>query len=94
MHRMQDKQKEIVFFDAHAANDDYNVFSQAASDKLIDAFVRLSGLDAGAKVLDLGCGSGVFTHLLAKRGFDVTGLDISPALLTIARRNNPDVNLS
>ena len=88
---MQDKQKEIVFFDAHAANDDYNVFSQAASDKFIDAFVRLSGLDAGAKVLDLGCGSGIFTQLLAKRGFDVTGLDISPALIGIARLNNPDI---
>ncbi len=88
---MQDKQKEIVFFDAHAAEDDYNVFDEAANNKLIDAFVRLSGLAAGAKVLDLGCGSGVFTMLLAKRGFAVIGLDISPALLDLARRKNPDI---
>ena len=89
--RMQDKQKEIVFFDAHAADDDYNVFSQAANDKLIGAFVRLSELASGAKVLDLGCGSGIFTTLLARRGFDVTGLDISPALLELARRKNPEI---
>ena len=36
-------------------------------------------------VLDLGCGSGAVTLLLAKEGFDVTGIDISPDMLAIAR---------
>ena len=38
---MQDKQKEIAFFNSHAETDDYNVFSKAANKKLIDSFVRL-----------------------------------------------------
>src|SRR5277367_7162645 len=83
---MQDKQKEIAFFDAHAAADDYNVFSDAANARLIDRFVRLTGLTPGARVIDLGCGSGVFTHLLSQRGYDAAGLDISPKLLELARR--------
>jgi ubiquinone/menaquinone biosynthesis C-methylase UbiE len=82
----QDKQKEIVFFDAHAAADDYNVFSDAANARLIDGFVRLTGLRSGARVIDLGCGSGIFSYLLSLRGFEVTGLDISPKLLALARR--------
>jgi ubiquinone/menaquinone biosynthesis C-methylase UbiE len=84
--QMQDKQKEIVFFDAHAAADDYNVFSDAANARLIDSFLRLTGLKAGARVIDLGCGSGIFTYLLSQRGFQAAGLDISPKLLELARR--------
>jgi ubiquinone/menaquinone biosynthesis C-methylase UbiE len=83
---MQDKQNEIAFFDAHAAADDYNVFSEAANARLIDRFVRLTGLPPGARVIDLGCGSGIFTHLLSRRGYDAAGLDISPKLLELARR--------
>ena len=39
-----------------------------------------------ARVLDLGCGTGVHAVLLARRGFSVTGLDISPAMLKLARK--------
>src|ERR1700687_3298717 len=88
---MQDKQNEIAFFDAHAAADDYNVFSEAANARLIDRFVRLTGLKPGACVIDLGCGSGIFTYLLNQRGYDVAGLDISPKLLELARRKYPDL---
>ena len=86
---MQDKRNEVAFFDAHAAADDYNVFSETANARLIDHFVRLTGLKAGARVIDLGCGSGIFTHLLAGRGYEVSGLDISPKLLELARRKYP-----
>ena len=65
---VQDKQKEIAFFDAHAASDEYDVFTPEANARLIAAFVRLSGLPRGARVADLGCGSGVFTDLLRRRG--------------------------
>lgn len=38
-------------------------------------------------VIDVGCGTGKFTCLLAKKGFDMTGLDISPEMLDVAREN-------
>jgi ubiquinone/menaquinone biosynthesis C-methylase UbiE len=88
---MQDKQNEIAFFDAHAATDDYNVFSEAANTRLIDRFVRLTALKPGSFVVDLGCGSGIFTYLLRQRRFEVAGLDISPKLLGLARRKYPDL---
>jgi ubiquinone/menaquinone biosynthesis C-methylase UbiE len=87
----QDKQKEIAFFDAHAAADEYDVFTPESSARLVDAFVRLSGLAPGAKVADLGCGSGAFTHLLARAGYDCVGLDISPKLVELARGKFPQV---
>ena len=90
----QDKSKEIEFFDAHAAADDYNVFTPEANDKLIDSFVQLSGLKGAAKVADLGCGSGIFTYLLSKRGFAAEGLDISPKLLDLARQKYPTLTFT
>ena len=36
-------------------------------------------------VLDLGCGTGSMTLELARRGYDMTGVDISPEMLDIAR---------
>lgn len=93
MNTMQDKGKEIAFFDAHAASDEYDVFAPEANEMLIDAFVRLSGLRAGARVADLGCGSGVFTELLRRRGYSAVGVDISPKLVAVGRTKYPGLEL-
>ena len=89
----QDKQKEIAFFDGHAADDDYDVFTPQASARLIDAFVRLTGLKPGARVADLGCGSGAFTSRLAQKGYHCVGLDISAKLVDVGRRKFPYLEL-
>ena len=59
--------------------------------RLVDAFVRLTGLPPGARVADLGCGSGTFTALLARAGYDCVGLDISAKLIAVGRRKHPDI---
>jgi magnesium-protoporphyrin O-methyltransferase len=43
----------------------------------------------GARVLDAGCGAGQMTAELAARGADVLAVDISPALVKIARERLP-----
>ncbi len=49
--------------------------------------IKLLHLKAGASVLDLGCGSGWTSILLAHCGFQVTGVDINSSSLAIGRRN-------
>ncbi len=42
-------------------------------------------------VLELGCGTGCMTELLAQRGYDMIGVDLSDEMLNIAisKRGNP-----
>lgn len=41
-------------------------------------------------VVDLGCGSGLWAHALSKAGYDVFGIDISEAMIAIARKKVPE----
>jgi ubiquinone/menaquinone biosynthesis C-methylase UbiE len=81
----QDKQKEIAFFDGHAAVDAYDVFTPESNLRLVTTCMQLARLKPGARVADLGCGSGVFTDLLGRQGYHATGLDLSPKLIALAR---------
>ena len=42
---------------------------------------------AGLKVLDIGCGGGLFSEALAKAGAEVTAIDPSPGVIGVARRH-------
>lgn len=44
----------------------------------------LHGL-SGKKILDVACGTGILSVLLADRGADVTGIDLSEEMLAVAR---------
>jgi len=50
----------------------------------------LSRIPTGGRILDLCCRAGQVSRILTDRGFDVVGLDASPALVGIARKNAPN----
>jgi SAM-dependent methyltransferase len=89
----QDKQKEIAFFDRHAADDAYDVFTPDSNRRLVDAFIHLSGLPRGSRIADLGCGSGAFTDRLRDAGYSAVGLDLSPKLIAVGRAKYPGLEL-
>ena len=49
------------------------------------AFGLLS-LTEGGKIIDIGCGTGNFSIKLAKKHYEVVGIDISKNMLDIARK--------
>lgn len=53
---------------------------------VLDMLVRLGGISGGAKILDLGCGTGFFTKCLyeLRKGSytDIIGIDVSPEMLS------------
>ena len=54
--------------------------------------VFFSRVPTGSTVLDVCCGSGHVTKELVTRGYKVTGIDSSAALITQARRDLPQVD--
>jgi SAM-dependent methyltransferase len=50
------------------------------------AFYAKLAREGGGRALELACGTGRVTLALAERGFDVTGVDVSAGMLTVARR--------
>ena len=59
----------------------------------VDFLVARLDVPPSCEVLDLGCGDGRHSLELARRGFRVTGLDLSEELLERARRRTADEGL-
>ena len=51
----------------------------------VDFVVEALALEGGERVLDLACGYGRHSLELARRGYDVVGVDITPAYIADAR---------
>ncbi len=54
----------------------------------IPALMRLLAPARGDRILDLGCGPGVLAPYLAAAGATMVGIDLSPRLIAVARRNH------
>jgi SAM-dependent methyltransferase len=52
------------------------------------SLLRGNGITDGI-VVDLGCGSGIWARALADSGYEVVGVDISPAMIELARHRVP-----
>ena len=57
-------------------------------------FLQVVGDVCGLTVLDAGCGEGYLSRILASRGANVTGIDISPRLVEMARAKDPEGNIT
>jgi SAM-dependent methyltransferase len=59
----------------------------------VDFVVEKLELEPGARVLDVACGHGRHSVELARRGFRVTGVDLSPRSIDLARETARKENL-
>jgi len=77
-----------VIFDELYLKTDGDVFENDRNTQAdVDALISAAGLRPRDRVLDLCCGQGRHALELARRGFrDVTGVDMSPYLIGLARR--------
>ncbi len=54
----------------------------------VDAMMAFASIEPGDRVLEVGCGMGRYTLILAERGVRVEGLDLSPQLLEKLAEHN------
>jgi len=86
---MNDPTQSIIDIYDTIADDFAKRYAGDLSDNpLIDSF--LSKLPPNARILDLGCGAGQTVNYMTKKGFQVTGIDLSKKMLAIAKKNYPN----
>lgn len=66
--------------------DAFEALAASAAETLLKV---LSGDARPRRVLDLGCGAGPLSQRLGEQGFSTWGLDLSPALIALARERLP-----
>ena len=57
----------------------------------LDVFAETVHAGGGGPVADVGCGPGHVTGYLHEAGLDVFGIDLSPEMVAIARRDHPEL---
>jgi SAM-dependent methyltransferase len=75
-----------------ARPDDW-AYSEAQQVPTYEAALERVDVQPGQRVLDIGCGVGVFLRLVADRGAQPFGLDASEALVATARARVPSADL-
>jgi len=66
-------------------------YFQRRLDRLED---RLGTANAEARLLEVGCGSGIFLQEAWSRGWRVDALELSVELAAVARQNNPEAKIT
>ncbi|MEN9413325.1 MAG: hypothetical protein RLZZ342_412 [Candidatus Parcubacteria bacterium] len=74
------------WYDEHVAGEDTYHAKVIAPN-----FVRMVAPQRGETILDIGCGEGYFTRLLAASGAQVAGADIAPELIARAKKDTPAI---
>ncbi len=74
-----------AFFDGHAPVYMQNVFTRNTLAE-VDFLIEEMKLPAGSRILDIGCGTGRHSVELARRGYRMTGVDLSAGMLAEAAK--------
>jgi len=68
----------------------YNEARPRYPDELFSVLIDVTGLHKGSKLLEIGPGTGQATKPLAKKGFDITAVELGSALAEVARHELHD----
>jgi len=84
----------IAYFDSIAAHYDNAAgdYSEEQLEDLDEAREQLGTLLTGHRILELGCGTGAWTEVLAEVADSVVAVDASAAMLDLARMHGEDLD--
>jgi len=76
----------VSWFDSPYYHILYQSHDATEAKQFMDKLLHPLALPAGVRILDLACGKGRHARYLAEKGFELTGLDISPSNIAFARQ--------
>jgi cyclopropane fatty-acyl-phospholipid synthase-like methyltransferase len=65
---------------------EYDAIRSGYPVSLVEMVAARGGLDDGSRVLEVGCGTGKLTELLAARGLEIDAVDPGPEMIAVARK--------
>lgn len=77
-------------YDIFKRDDNYPAFFSLLKREFIDA----CKLGRDVHSLEVGCGTGTFTHLFNEAGFNIDGVDLSPNMISVAQNKYPDLHFA
>jgi len=72
---------------------DFSTLSEPSNCREYVSVQHWLGVDAGDRLLDMACGSGLAIELARLRGASCSGIDASPRLIAVARHRNPESDI-
>ena len=86
------KQGEAVYDDFYSNIYDYLVFSGIKNDFEVGEIINNTSPSETSIIADIGCGTGHHVGSLYDKHLNVIGIDISPSMIEVAKKNAPGAN--
>lgn len=74
--------------------DTFGFYKESEVERQVEFIEKIIPLNKGQKILDLACGYGRHSICLKRKGYDITGYDLSSDLLEIAREKAKELQLN
>jgi SAM-dependent methyltransferase len=87
---MKSSESEILnYYNEFYENDDFTYYNESITGRFLKSILGSAGIKPGAKILDIGCGTGYYTNIFTKLGYDALGIDYSTTAITKAKEKYP-----
>lgn len=80
-------------YDKFYQNSEFQYYDVETTRKFLNGILGKGCIKTGARILDIGCGTGFYTELLQASGYNAMGIDVSRVGLLKGRKRHPDLQL-
>jgi SAM-dependent methyltransferase len=86
-----DAQEVLSYYDRFYTSDDFKYYPEGITKKLFRGIFAKCHISSPGKILDVGCGTGLYCKIFNEMGFQPTGLDFSKTAIGKAKQKYPNL---